>query len=77
MEVRIVHPPFDNFKLQRLQYEIEAGKKVEVFPKDEPNGAGVDLFKFAIERDVMSWELPLLLDLIKKSDLDFVSVETE
>lgn len=77
MEVRIVHPPFDNFKLQRLQYEIEAGKKVEVFPKDEPNGAGVDLFKFALERDVMSWELSLLLDLIKKSDLDFISVETE
>jgi len=71
------HPPFDNYKLQQLKYEIEAGKKVNVFPKDEPNGAGVDLFKFALERDIMSWELPLLMDLIEKSDLDFVSVETE
>lgn len=75
--MRIFHPPFDNFKLQRLQYEIEAGKKVEVFPKDELDGAGVDLFKFALERDIMSWELPLIMDLIKESDLDFVSVETE
>ena len=71
------HPPFDNYKLQQLKYEIEAGKKVEVFPKDEPNGAGIDLFRFALDRDVMSWELPRLMDLIEKSDLDFVSVETE
>lgn len=71
------HPPFDNFKLQRLQYEIEAGRKVEVFPKDEPNGAGVEIFRFALERDIMSWELPLIMDLIEESDLDFVSVEIE
>lgn len=71
------HPPFDNFKLQRLQYEIEAGRKVEVFPKDEPNGAGVEIFRFALERDIMSWELPLIMDLIEESNLDFVSVEIE
>lgn len=75
--MRVFHPPFDNFKLQRIQYEIEAGKKVEVFPKDEPNGAGVNIFMFALKRDIMSWELPLIMDLIKESDLDFVSVETE
>lgn len=77
MEIRTFYPPFDDYKLQRLKYEIESGRKVKVFPKDEPDGAGVDLFMYALKREVMSWELPLLLDLIKKSDFDFVSVETK
>ena len=54
MEIRTFYPPFDDYKLQRLKYEIESGRKVKVFPKDEPDGAGADLFMYALKRDIMS-----------------------